>query len=327
MSNDSPRKVLFGLGGIPRVLPVCEHLAGNEKFIAKALTLQAQLEYSFDITCDLEDGSPVGDEESFLETIISVLKQDNARARLGVRVHDFQHPLFEREVESLVAQVGADIAYITVPKVSGIDEARKSLLMVNKYRGQVGITRTIPVHFLIETHGALRDAAQIAALPEVEAIDFGLMDFISEHQGAIPASGMRSPLQFEHALLYRARAEIAAAALGSGKVATHNVCVALESPTMARDDARRARQEFGFQRMWSIHPAQIEPILEGMGETFGEIEKAKEIIQRAMAEKWGPISFKNQLHDRASYRYYWLLLERARVAGMKLGAGIEELFD
>ena len=75
------------------------------------------------------------------------------------------------------------------------------------------------MHVLIETHGALRDVWQIAALPGVESIDFGLMDFVSGHHGAIPASAMRSPGQFEHRLIARAKAEVVAAALADNRPA------------------------------------------------------------------------------------------------------------
>jgi citrate lyase subunit beta/citryl-CoA lyase len=326
MNRLSPRSILFGAGQLPKILSGCEHLAGNERFIQKALTLQEKFAGSFDITCDLEDGAPVGDEAAFLKSIIEILVSAPDTARLGVRIHDINHKFFKDELESLLSLAGKKIAYITVPKVRGVIEVRSIITELERLSQQYTGGKSLPLHILIETPGALAEAAQIAALPQVETLDFGLMDFISEHKGAISANCMRSPLQFEHALLYRARCEIAAAALASGKVASHNVCVALESPTSARDDARRARQEFGFQRMWSIHPAQIEPILEGMGEPFGEIEKAKEIILRAMSEKWGPISFKNQLHDRASYRYYWLVLERARAQGIALGNDVEALF-
>jgi citrate lyase subunit beta / citryl-CoA lyase len=326
MNTQSPRSILFGVGELPKILPCCEHLAGNERFIQKALALQEKLSSSFDITCDLEDGAPVGDEAAFLKTIIDILIDAPETARLGVRIHDTKHQFFKDELETLVSLAGKKIAYITVPKVRTVAEVKLIIAELERFSLQYTEGRRIPLHVLIETPTALAEAAQIAALPLVETLDFGLMDFISEHKGAISANCMRSPLQFEHALLYRARCEIAAAALASAKVASHNVCVALESPTSARDDARRARQEFAFQRMWSIHPAQIEPIIEGMGEPFGEVEKAKEIILRAVSEKWGPISFKNQLHDRASYRYYWLVLERARMQGIVLGKHVDELF-
>ena len=52
------------------------------------------------------------------------------------------------------------------------------------------MSHVIPVHGLIETLSGLRDVAQIAALPGLESLSFGLMDFVSAHRGAIPASAM-----------------------------------------------------------------------------------------------------------------------------------------
>ena len=74
----------------------------------------------------------------------------------------------------------------------------------------------LPVHVLIETLGALHDVWEIAGLPGVESIDFGLMDFVSDHHGAIPGAAMKSPGQFEHPLIVRAKCEIATAALARG---------------------------------------------------------------------------------------------------------------
>ncbi|KWX81384.1 hypothetical protein AML91_00080 [Paenibacillus jilunlii] len=66
-----------------------------------------------------------------------------------------------------------------------------------------------------DCHGALGDAWEIAALKRVESLDFGLMDFVSGHHGAIPGAAMRSPGQFDHPLVARAKCDIAAAALAS----------------------------------------------------------------------------------------------------------------
>ena len=62
-----------------------------------------------------------------------------------------------------------------------------------------------PLHVLIETHGALEDVRMIAALPQVESLSFGVMDFVSAHYGAIPSAAMRSPGQFTQALRLRAQ--------------------------------------------------------------------------------------------------------------------------
>jgi citrate lyase subunit beta/citryl-CoA lyase len=85
-----------------------------------------------------------------------------------------------------------------------------------------------------------------------------------------------------------------------------------------RRDAERARREFGYLRMWSIHPNQIVPIIEAMRPDFSEVEDASSILIAAQDAAWGPIQYAGKLHDRASYRYYWELLKRARATGMNL---------
>jgi citrate lyase subunit beta/citryl-CoA lyase len=183
---------------------------------------------------------------------------------------------------------------------------------------KANIGRDIAVHVLIETHGALRDVHRIAALPTVEVLDFGLMDFVSGHHGAIRAAAMRSPGQFEHKLLVRAKSEVVAAALANGVVPSHNVCLDLKNTEVVLADARRARNEFGFLRMWSIYPAQISAIVEAMQPDLSEVEDAANILLAAQAADWGPIQYKGELHDRATYRYFWELLQKAKVTQVKI---------
>jgi citrate lyase subunit beta/citryl-CoA lyase len=182
------------------------------------------------------------------------------------------------------------------------------------------------VHVLIETHGALREVWQIAALPGVESLDFGLMDFVSGHHGAIPGSAMKSPGQFEHPLVSRAKCEIAAAALANGVIPSHNVTTELNDLDTIRNDARRARLEFGYLRMWSIHPNQIVPIVEAMRPDFSEVQTATDILVAAQDADWGPIRHDGKLHDRASYRYYWELMQRARATGAEIPTGADTRF-
>ena len=87
-----------------------------------------------------------------------------------------------------------------------------------------------------------------------------------------------------------------------------------------------AAQQFGYTRMWSIHPSQIRPIVQAFTPAANEIENAADIIAAAHAAQWAPISHKQRLHDRASYRYYWQLLERARATGQALPANVQQFF-
>ena len=303
------------------VIPACDHYAGAEKMIRKALALQEELGPIFDITGDCEDGAAAGQEREHAEMVAGLIMSDaNRFNQLGIRVHDPEHPHCLADIDIVLDRAADRVAHITIPKPTSAASLSKLIEYIREGCIRRGITREIPLHTLIETHGALADVQAIAALPWLRVLDFGSMDFISAHNGAIPASAMRSPGQFEHRLMVRAKADICAAALGHGLVPAHNVCLDLKNEAQVRSDASRARQEFGFLRMWSIYPAQIKPIVEAMRPDFSETANAGAILLAAQAADWGPIRYKDELYDRASYRYYWTVLQRARVSGLDISA-------
>jgi citrate lyase subunit beta/citryl-CoA lyase len=314
-----PSEALFAGEKPFPVLAACEHFAGSEKLIGKALDLQAKLGRVFDITCDCEDGAAAGQERQHAEMIVDLLTSDrNAFGMAGARIHDATHPHWKQDVDSLVGGAGRVLAYLTLPKATSADQVAEMIAYIEQVAVKHRIGRKIPVHVLIETHGALHDAWDIARLEHVQVLDFGLMDFVSGHHGAIAAANMRSPGQFEHPLIVRAKSEIVAAALAHGVVPAHNVSLDLKSPYNVFRDAWRARNDFGFLRMWSIHPAQIQPIVDAMKPDLGEVADASGILLAAQRANWGPIQYQGELHDRATYRYFWELLQKAKVTGVAL---------
>jgi len=318
-----PSSVLFAGEQPFPILPAVDHYAGSEKMMRKALALQQELAHHsrsiFDVTCDCEDGAHAGAEAEHASMAAEIIiSADNVFGRVGARIHDITHPHWRQDLEILVAHAGSRLAFLTIPKVRSAEDARTQIDALRAIESQCQLSRTIPVHVLIETHGALREVWQIAALPGVQSLDFGLMDFVSGHHGAIPGSAMTSPGQFEHPLITRAKCEISAAALANGVVPSHNVTTELKDLAYIRRDAERARREFGYLRMWSIHPNQIVPIVEAMRPDFSEIEAATAILSAAQDKDWGPIQHAGKLHDRASYRYYWELLQRAANTGADL---------
>ncbi|MDR2452755.1 MAG: CoA ester lyase [Candidatus Accumulibacter sp.] len=314
-----PDEVLFpGEKPFP-ILPAVDHYAGSEKLMRKALQLQNELGPIFDLTCDCEDGAHAGAEREHAEMAAGlIMSGDNRHGRVASRIHDCTHARWRQDIDILVSIAGARLPFLTLPKPRGAGDVRAQIAYLREVESRVGLSREIPVHVLIETIGALHEVWEIAALPGVESLDFGLMDFVSGHHGAIPGSAMKSPGQFDHPLVARAKCEIATAALGHGVVPTHNVTTELKDVELIRNDARRAKNEFGFLRMWSIHPSQIVPIVEAMRPDFSQVEQAVAILATAQDRDWAPISHEGLLHDRASYRYYWELLARARATGMSL---------
>ena len=317
-----PRQVLLGAQAGAVVLPVCDHYSGVEKRMQKSLQLQAEMTAEFgvcpfDVTLDCEDGAPVGGEAEHADLVARLALAADAGARVAVRVHPVDHPAFDADVAAIVGRAGHRLVHVMLPKVecvADVDRAARAL----DAAGAAGL----PLQVLVESPGAVHRAFDIAAHPRVQSLSFGLMDFVSAHAGAIPADGMGASGQFTHPLVVRAKLAIASAAHAAGKVPSHCVVTEFGDADALRQAARRAAREFGYTRMWSIHPAQIRPILEAFAPDAREVDTAAQILLAAQRAGWAPVSFAGSLHDRASYRHFWQLLERAHRTGAALPAEV-----
>ena len=323
-----PCAVLLGAQAGAVALPVCDHYSGVEARMRKSLQLQAEFSERFgacvfDVTLDCEDGAAVGAEAEHAQLVTELVQGlDFARAiapRVGVRVHAVDHPAFEADVAQIVAAVGHRLSHLMVPKVESVADVERAVASMGFAGGS-----ELPLHVLIESPAAVHRAFEIAAHPRVQSLSFGLMDFVSAHGGAIPSDGMGLAGQFSHPLVLRAKLEIASACHAHGKVPSHCVVTEFKDQAAMKQAAQRAARELGYTRMWSIHPDQIEPILEAFAPTAQEVEKSARIIAAAHAADWAPIALDGQLHDRASYRYFWQTLERAHQTGcpMPPAAGV-----
>ena len=324
-----PRNVLLGAQAASVSLPVCDHYSGVEARMRKSLQLQAEMAQEFgtcvfDVTLDCEDGAPVGGEAEHAALVTELALTTTAArpdARVAVRVHPVDHPSFDADMALIAGQAASCLSHIMVPKVetvADVERAQAALL-------QAGAI-DLPLHVLIESPGAVHRAFDIAAHPRVQSISFGLMDFVSAHAGAIPADGMGIDGQFKHPLVLRAKMDIASACHAYGKVPSHCVVTEFKNTEAIRMAAQKAARELGYTRMWSIHPDQIRPILEAMAPSEAQIDQASAIILAAHAAQWAPIAHAGQLHDRASYRFFWQLLERAHQTGRRLPKEIQLFF-
>lgn len=313
-----PSQVLFQDQTSPVFLPVCDHYAGSEKLMHKSMALQNELGAIFDITFDCEDGAAAGSEAAHANLVGKLLaSEENRLQRIGARIHDIHNDFFEQDIEIILSTAASKLAYLVIPKVDSAEQISAAIKHINAIAKKYG-REQLPVHVLIETHNALANVDQIAALPQVECLSFGVMDFVSSHYGAIPSNAMRSPGQFSHPLVMRAKLEIAAACHRYGKTPSHNVTTEIKDTAIVAGDATRAILECGYTRMWSIHPDQIKPIVKAMSPRSSEINEAVTILSTAQQEQWGPIQVNGRLHDRASYRYYWMLLKKAQMSQVTL---------
>ena len=253
----SPGSVLYRERDSRPVLPVCDHYCGSPALLAKSLALQGRLGPVLDITADCEDGAPAGDELGHaLRMAQAIDSPDNRFNRVGARTHPVFHGCFKAELDTLMTQAGHRLAYLTLPKVHSVAEICTASTLCQQHEARLGLTSPVPFQVLIESPAALAEVHAIAAHPRVQALCFGLMDYVSSFEGAIGADALHGARQFEHPLLARALTDISLAAHAHGKVAVHSVTLAIGDGTAAGEDARRAARDFGYQRKWSIHPRQ-----------------------------------------------------------------------
>lgn len=312
----------------------------------KSLQLQAEMTEEFgacvfDVTLDCEDGAPVGAEAQQAELIATLLlsahqtAQAQGRAhRVAARVHPVDHPAFEHDVQTIVGRAGHALCHLMLPKVESVADIDRALAVIDT--AALGGRRAppIPLHVLIESPAAVQAAFAMAAHPRVQSVSFGLLDFVSAHGGAIPASAMgvraahdsQTLDQFHHPLVLRAKLEIASACHAHGKVPAHCVVAEFRDVQALGRAAQTAAQSLGYTRMWSIHPDQIRPILQAFAPSASAVQQATEVVLAAARNDWAPIAVQGRLHDRASYRYFWQVLERAHQTGRTLPQEVQGYF-
>jgi citrate lyase subunit beta/citryl-CoA lyase len=340
-----PRQVLHGSPAGAALLPVCDHYSGTPERMRKSLALQAEMTQEFgrcvfDVTLDCEDGAPVGGELEQAHRIAALAVEQASITvggrrlnRVGVRVHPLDHLAFAGDVQTIVGGDATALDYLMLPKIESVADVDVALAAIDQ---AVGRTRSdaglppMPLHVLIESPGALAQVLAIARHPRVESLSFGLMDFVSAHGGAIPASAMAFDAtghgtldQFTHPLVRRAKLEIAAACHAYAKVPSHCVVTEFRDVASLERAAQQASHGLGFTRMWSIHPDQIRPILRAFAPSAQLLEQAQRIIEAAQAQDWAPVAVDGVLHDRASYRYFWQLIESAHRSGVQIAPGLQ----
>jgi citrate lyase subunit beta/citryl-CoA lyase len=292
----------------------------------KSLALQAEMAQEFgacvfDVTLDCEDGAPVGGEAEHAALVTELALAAAPGMRVGARVHPVDHPAFAGDVMTIAGRAGHRLSHLMLPKVESVADVLEAVDALDAAGAEA-----LPLHVLIESPLAVHHAFAIAAQNRVQSLSFGLMDFVSSHGGAIPADGMGAKGQFTHPLVVRAKLAIASAAHAHGKVPSHCVVTEFNDVDAMRAAARLAADEFGYTRMWSIHPNQIRPILDAFAPDDRQIQIATKIIDVAARAAWAPVSIDGTLHDRASFRHYWQVLERAHATGRPLAAEAQAWF-
>lgn len=285
-------------------IPVCELYVNTSDQLNKVIDMQKKNHRNFDIIIDFEDGVGTDDKTIHVNSLLDLAQDISKDIRFGIRVVNSSSKYLKVQLKQIVKKLSHNLAYITVPKVQKKDDIDLIMDIINEYQGNSNFGERIKIHALVEDQIGIKSIDHIASHPKIEALAFGIIDFVESHDGAIDYKSVLSPAQFEHELIKNAKSILSAAAARYKKIATHNVCFNIKNSQQIKDDAYTAYTKYGFSRMSSIHPAQIDPILAGFSLSDNDIEEAFEIIKYAESKNWKPIMHKGLFYDLPSYKFY-----------------------
>lgn len=246
-----------------------------------------------EVIFDLEDACPVAKKVEARALVAEALQTlafagDKVRA---YRINAVGTPWWK---DDLTLAMNAQV--VVVPKVKSADDVRAVVDL---------LPDGIELEVLIETAAGLLKAYEIAQVPGVTSLIFGVADFAAD----IGARDFRDD-DFSYA-----RSQILVAARAAGVQAIDSVTVQYQDPAaVARDAQRSARM--GYDGKWAIHPSQLEPIHAAFNPTAEEIANALRIVDAYEKAGQGAIELDGEMVDQATIAVAQKRLEVARRGGL-----------
>ena len=262
----------------------------------KSLQLQAQMceEFGacvFDVTLDCEDGAPVGGEAGACRA------GGGARCpwpatRRALRCASTRSAIraFEQDIATIAGKAGRKLCHIMIPKVESVADVEQRLPGARRgRRGRVAAARADRIAGGRAPRIRHRGASA-GAVAQFRPDGFRLGPRRRHPGGGDGPAKASSRTRWWCAPSWRSRRPAMPTARCRRTAWSRN------SRTPGRWARRRGRaaREFGFTRMWSIHPDQIRPILEAFAPSAHEIEIASKIIAAAAAGRLGADQLRGQ---------------------------------
>ena len=283
---------------------------GNEKMIAKALTLPAD-----GLILDLEDAVTVEKKAEARATVLRWLQAlDFGGRERWIRMNPLATGFGEADLEGTIA--GRPAGYV-VPKPRSAADIRAVASILDKLEEKHGLPfgSTALVLIATETPDGLLNIASVAqASPRIAAISWGIEDLSA-------AMGLLRTRDAEGGYLdipRYARVMTALAASAAGVQALDTVYT--DIPNL--EGLRRECQEavwMGFTGKISIHPSQIPVINEVFTPSKEDVQEAQELIaafEEHRRKGSGAFAFKGQMVDMPHLTRARKIVEQAQRAGV-----------
>jgi citrate lyase subunit beta/citryl-CoA lyase len=257
------------------------------KMMAKAAASVAD-----EVIFDLEDAVAPAQKEVARATAAAALHslEFTGKKVRGYRINAVGSAWWKADLEMATH---ADV--VVIPKVRSADEVKLVAYLIPE---RVGL------EVLIETAAGLMNAIEIAKVPRVQSLIFGVADFAAD----LGARDFKGDFNVP-------RMQMLIAARAAGVQAIDSVTVQYRDTALcARDSENAARM--GYDGKWAIHPSQLEPIHQAFNPTPDELKAAQRIVDAYAKAGKGAIELDGEMVDAATIAVARKRLEVARRAGL-----------
>ena len=223
------------------------------------------------VIVDLEDAVPPAEKDSARAALASWLSPDKA---VLVRVNAAGSEWFGRD---LAACDAAGVTGVILPKAEQIDVGVVSLCR----------RKGIALFPLIETAVGMARAEAVAAMPCVQRVMFGTIDF--QFELGIDGDG-------DELLAFRSRLVLASRLAGI-QSPVDGPCPTWEDTELLVADSRRARK-LGFGGKLCIHPKQVATVNAAFSPSEAEIAWAHKVLDAAKRSGGAAVAVDGRMIDR-----------------------------
>lgn len=269
----------------------------------KALGLGADV-----VVLDLEDSVEAGRKAEARELVALMLEHPPEKPVLWVRVNPPDTDFFTGDMLAVVPRRPAGIMLPKAETAEGVARVGWLLNLLEVYHGMArGSIDLVP---LVESARGVKNAAEIAAVPDVKRLCFGAVDYTLD---------MGIKLTRDGAELFYARSALVVASRSAGiEGPIDTVYPDVKDAGGMAAECRLART-LGFQGKLLIHPGQVAPANEIFAPTAEEITRAGRIVaayEAALAAGTGVAQLNGKLIEKPVAERARRLLESARALGL-----------
>ncbi|PRC42376.1 CoA ester lyase [Mycobacterium sp. ITM-2017-0098] len=291
----------------------------SEKMIQKAKALPAD-----EVFLDLEDAVAAGAKAQARTRVAAALAEPGWAGQLrGVRVNDWTTPWTHADIIEVVAQAGAALDIVVLPKVTEASHVHALDLLLSQLEATHGLpVGRIGIEAQIEDARGLTNIDAIAAAPRVQALVLGPADLMASlnmrtlEVGEQP-EGYDVGDAYHHVLM-----RILIAARANGIAAIDGPYLKVRDVDAFRRVAGRSAA-LGYDGKWVLHPDQIEAGNEIFSPRQEAYDHAELILE---AYDWhtssaggsrGAVMLGDEMLDEASRKMALVIAGKGRAAGMQ----------